>query len=152
MNSPTFAPGTPIPLRPLTFSEKLTTAYHSIPGVPFLLRTWPLLFFVVGTNYLAQWKHVFSWVKDPDGTWRGLTLLDLIGPTLYFLPLASTTIWFALLILAIRNNKTVEADALSGQYVEDWKNLSPAERVWNTTIRQVGYLITGGLIMAALAK
>ena len=152
MNSPAPTPGLSITLRPLTFGEKAAAFYHRIPGLPFLLRTWPLLFFVVGTNYLAQWKHVFSWVRDPDGTWRGLTLLDLIGPTLYLLPLASTAIWFALLLLAIRNGKTIEADALSGQYVEDWQALTSGQRVLNTTIRQAAYIVAIGLIAAALAK
>ena len=107
---------------------------------------------MVATNFLALWKHAFVWVKEPDGTWRGLTLLDLCGPSLYLLPLVSTALWFGLFLLAVHNRKTIEKDANNNRYAEDWDAAGPVHRLYLTNALRIGYIIGACLIAAALAK
>jgi lysozyme family protein len=131
---------------------------RNIPIIAFFTRvsTWLLLAFMALTNFAVYWQHpVYSWwTVNMDGytVYEQFTLFQLLGAQLYIPAVSSVVLFVALLIMHFRYRQTIDADIQDGSYLNDWRSISPAHRIWVHTAVFIGLVIALCILCSSMAK
>ena len=115
---------------------KLPKIPSNLPLVTFVSRYWLLLVIEIGLIKLSLSATLFA----KFGT---LLLVPVTVITAVVLNLLVTHLWF---------RGTVDADAHAGKYIEDWKQLTPKERVYAAIAVRAFIFIGTATVVAALVK
>jgi hypothetical protein len=131
---------------------------RNIPIIAFFTRTstWLLLVFMLVTNWavLSQ-KIVYSWwTVNMDGyaVHETFTMFQLFGAVLYIPAISSVVLFVSLLIIHFRYRQTIDADIQDGSYLQDWRALSPTERIRVSNFVFIGIVIALSILCSSLAK
>lgn len=124
----------------------------NVPLVTFVARTWMLIIATLVSNWAVLSKIEYFVKKQPDGTFQGVTLFEMLGAVLYVPALGCAVFLFYLLALHLFFRATLDKDAHDGVYVTDWRALTSSERMWQSTILRVGFFIGFCILCAGMAK
>lgn len=108
----------------------------NVPIITFLQRTWLLLVAAIAFTLLS--------LND--------TVFQKFGAIVYIPSLVLWVMWSSLLAIHLFFRQTVDLDAHTGKYLNDWNSLTPFQRTLLAVIIRIGLIVGFCILCAGLAR